>query len=164
MERERPGPSRGYTRDAGFGPLHQGPEPVRQTPEELSAERMATLRRDAQASAADAKVLATIPLRGEWALEKEKLQGAAFKFQTALRDRESDAAVSEKAREDYEAAKESVEELTRALATAQQPRVKPPISRELELEPQISSIPVVEVFAWAVGLSPAERSALAERL
>ena len=72
--------------------------------------------------------------------------------------------MSEKEREDYQAAKASVDELTRALATAQQPRAKPPVSGELELERQIGSMPAVEVFAWAVGLSPAERAVLADRL
>ncbi|MBA3458667.1 MAG: hypothetical protein H0T46_01810 [Deltaproteobacteria bacterium] len=122
------------------------------------------LSRDARDSAAGARKLATITVRAEWTQEKEALQGAELKLQAALREREADAAVSEKAREDYQTAKRDVEELTRVLATAQQPRVKPPISRELELEPQIGSMPAVEVFAWAVGLSPAERTSLAQRL
>ncbi len=164
MERERPGGSRTHTRDAGFVSHHHGPDPVRQSPEEVSAERVATLRRDARDGAANAQKLGTITLRAEWIQQKDTLQGVELKLLTALREREADAAVSDKAREDYQAAKESVEELTRALATSQQPRVKPLVSRELELEAQIGSMPTVEVFAWAVGLSPAERAALAERL
>jgi hypothetical protein len=167
--REFRGGDRGreYTHSHSYGSSSAGGEFVRpRTPEEEAADRVSTFRSHAELAANHASKLATITILEDWRAEKASVDKRRTELARAQPDREKDAAVSEKARADYDEAKKALDQIAAALAAAKEPRPKPPVAREIEIEPLIKdrSAHPDDVLAWAAGLNAGQRHALAERL
>ena len=168
--REYRGADRGgkdYTREHSHGSSSAGGESIRpKAPEEEATERVARFCADVEQTSTLAKKLGTIAVRDEWRTEKEKIEQSHAKLERAFADREKDAAIAHSTRTSLDTAKTALSEIATTLQHAKEPRAKPPVAGELEIEAHIvegGAIPD-DVFAWAAGLSASQRTALASRL
>lgn len=155
--------ARGYAYDGG----HSGGATAKaRTPEEEAIARTFEVAQDAQSALTRAKKLAGVASRDTWRAEKATLAEKHTELTQAIADRAVDAAMSEKAKQHHDAAKKAHEDLGTVLAEAKEPRAVPPVAGEVEIEPGIAnqSAHPDDIWAWAAGLAPGERAALARRL
>ena len=139
---------------------------AKETPEQAAAKRVGLLWHDADSAKQRAAKLSEIVVRKEWRDERSALQKKHEGLAKELTARAADAKVSEHARERYADAAGKVEELGKELAHAKEPRAKPPVRDEIELEPSILSrtMPAEQLLAWVARLSGQERKAVEDRV
>ncbi len=140
-------------------------EAGQQTPEEQATARVFRVRQDSESVASRAARLASIGDREAWRAERTALESKRVELAGKVTSLAVDAATCDTAREHHDAAKAKLDDIATALETAE-PRAKPPVTGEVDIEPSIldRSAPPDDVLAWAARLSGRERSALGGRL
>lgn len=148
------------------GGLARGREQAAQTPEQAAARRVEMLWHDADSALQRAKKLSGNAQRVEWREEHASLKTKCASLKKELDARAVDATGSEPARAHYAEATDKIAALEAELAHAQEPRPRPPVRDEVELEPSIlgRTLPPDRLLAWAAGLSARERQSVSERL
>jgi len=158
---------RDYVRSHSHISSSAGGEHIKpKTPEEQAADRVSRFRLDAEQAATNATKLGEIVALDEWRVTRANVEKRHDDLQCVVADREKDAALAEKTRTDLDAAKAALSKVAEALKLAKEPRAKPPVSHEIDIEPQIKnrSADPNDVLAWAASLSNGERRHLGERL
>lgn len=156
---------RGGSYDAGQGPGARDLAKER-TPEETATGRAYRLRQEAESAAARAKNLSAIVERDEWRTERARLQQAHAALSEQLEAGAADAHASERAQQHRAAAARELGEMGAALASAREPRARPPVQGEEAIEPRLvdRSIPPDDVLVWVAELGSGQRRALVERV
>jgi hypothetical protein len=141
-------------------------EPAKETPEQAATTRVDLLWHDADSVKQRGAKLSGVVVRQEWRAEREALQAKHQGLEKELAARAVDAEASERARERYKDAAGKVQALGEELEHAKEPRPKPPVRDEVELEPSIidRSLPPEQVLAWVAGLDKRERRAVEDRV
>lgn len=158
---------RDYMRSHSHGSSSVGGDHVKpKTPEEQAADRVSRFRSDAEQAATNANKLGNIVALDDWRAARASVEKRHGDLQRVLADREKDAALAEKSREDLDAAKAALSKAAETLKLAKEPRPKPPVSHELDMEPQLKrrSADPNDVLAWAASLGSGDRRRLGERL
>jgi len=158
---------RDYVRSHSHSSSSAGSEYIKpKTPEEQAVDRVSRFRSDAEEAATKASKLGEIVALDDWRAARATIEQRHDGLQRALAEREKDVALAEKSREDLDAAKTALSKAAEALRLAKEPRPKPPVSREIDIEPQITdrSADPNDVLAWAASLSSGDRRRIADRL
>jgi hypothetical protein len=136
---------------------------VAQTPEQVAAKRVELLWHDAVSAKDRAAKLSGIVVRQEWREERVALQ---VKHQGLQRELAARAVDAEHARERYKDAAGKIKALGEELEHAKEPRAKPPVRDEVEVETSILSrtMPPEQLLAWVASLSGRERKAVEDRV
>lgn len=167
--RERQGGNRGgrdFMPSYSQGSSHPAAPTRQKSPDEQATDRVSTFRSQAEATAKDAAKLAQKTVLEEWRLERSAIDKGRQQLADVQAAREQDASVSEHARADFDAAKLALAAIDHELARAKEPRPKPPIAGELDIEPRIvdRSAHPDDVLAWVAGLGATQRNAIVDRL
>jgi len=138
-------------------------ERERETPEQAAAKRVELLWHEADSAGVRAAKLSGIVVREEWRKERAALEKKREGLEKELVARAADA---DAARERYADVARKVEQLATELERAQEPRAKPPVRDEVELEPLILDrrLPPEQLLAWVSHLDKRERKALEDRV
>jgi hypothetical protein len=166
-EREvgRRGGARAVSYDGGDG-AREREQAAKETPEQAAVKRVELLWHDADSAKQRGAKLSGIVVREEWREERAALKAKHDGLEKELVARAVDAEASERARERYQDAAEKVQALGEELERAKEPRAKPPVRDEVELEPSILSrkMPPEQLLAWVASLDKRERKAVEDRL
>ncbi len=157
---------RDYSHDRSHGASTDAEHAPSKTPEEQAADRVSRFRSNAEQVASHATKLAQIGSYDDWHAEHADIEHRRDRLERESSGREKDASVSETARSEFETARKLLEQVAETLRVAKEPRPKPPVAGELEIEPQIKdrSADANDVLAWGASLSSGQRRALADRL
>ncbi len=139
---------------------------AKETPEQAATKRVELLWHDADSAAQRGGKLSAIAVRKEWREEHEALKAKHSSLEKDLEARAIDAGVSERARERHTEAAGKVKALGEELANAKEPRPRPPVRDEVELEQSVIDrrLPPEQLLAWVAGLDKRERQAVEKRL
>ncbi len=156
--------ARAVSYDAGSGARDR--EQAKETPEQAAAKRVELLWRDADSAQQRGAKLSGLAVRHDWREERSALRAKHQRLEKELAARAVDAEASDRARERYKDAAEMVKELGEELERAREPRTKPPVRDELEMEPAIVDrrLPPEQLLAWVANLDRRERKAMEDRL
>jgi len=151
--------------DAGNG-AREREQAAKETPERAAEKRVDLLWHDADSAKQRGAKLSEIVVRKEWRDEREALQAKHQGLEKELAARAVDSEASEHARERYKDAAGKVQALGEEMRHAKEPRVKPAVRDEVELEPLILSrtMPPEQLLAWVASLDKRERKAVEDRI